>query len=162
LGNSILGQFGMYGRIGDVVREQAGLAYYAYSSLAGGPGPGPWSISAGVDPANVDQAIDLILAEVSRFVNEPVSDEELENSRANFIGRLPLFIESNAVAGALVNLERYQLGQIITIVKFVAPNYTHRYFRGCPVTFHPTGLELRQQDHERFMLKLAPGLTSRD
>ena len=111
LGNSILGQFGMYGRIGDVVREQAGLAYYAYSGLAGGPGPGPWSISAGVDPANVERAIDLIVAEVGRFVSEPVSDDELEDSRANFIGRLPLSLESNAgVAGALVNLERYQLG----------------------------------------------------
>ena len=33
LGNSILGQFGLGGRIGDSVREKAGLAYYAYSNL---------------------------------------------------------------------------------------------------------------------------------
>ena len=44
LGNSILGRFGMYGRIGDAVRESAGLAYYAYSSVSGGPGPGPWQV----------------------------------------------------------------------------------------------------------------------
>jgi zinc protease len=56
LGNSILGRFGLYGRVGDAVRESAGLAYYAYSSLGGGPGPGPWSVSAGVNPANVDRA----------------------------------------------------------------------------------------------------------
>lgn len=36
VGNSILGQFGMYGRIGETVRERHGLAYYAYSSVSGG------------------------------------------------------------------------------------------------------------------------------
>jgi len=36
MGNSVLGQFGMYGRIGDAVREAAGLAYYSYSTLGGG------------------------------------------------------------------------------------------------------------------------------
>ncbi len=55
LGNSVLGQFGMMGRIGDVVREKAGLAYTAHSSLNGGLGPGPWTVSAGVDPVNLEQ-----------------------------------------------------------------------------------------------------------
>jgi zinc protease len=111
LGNSVLGQFGMMGRIGDVVRERAGLAYYASSSLGGGLGPGPWSVSAGVAPANVDKAIDLIRKEIARFVSAPVSAEELADSQANFIGRLPLTLESNSgVAGALLNLERYDLG----------------------------------------------------
>lgn len=111
LGNNILGQFGMFGRIGEVVREQAGLAYYAYSSLNGGIGPGPWSVAAGVDPGNVEQAVGLIREEIARFVNEPVSIEELTDSQANFIGRLPLSLESNAgVAGALINLERFELG----------------------------------------------------
>lgn len=111
LGNNILGQFGMMGRVGDAVREQAGIAYYASSSLSGGPGPGPWDISAGVDPQNVDQAIDLILKEVMRFVSEPVSDEELQDSQANYIGSLPLSLETNAgVARALINMERYDLG----------------------------------------------------
>jgi zinc protease len=111
LGNNILGQFGLMGRIGDVVREQAGLAYYAYSSLSGGIGPGPWHVAAGVDPANIDQAIDLIRLEIARFVNEPVTADELSDSQANYVGRLPLSLESNAgVAGALINLERYALG----------------------------------------------------
>lgn len=111
LGNNVLGQFGMMGRIGDVVREQAGLAYYASSSLSGGLGPGPWSISAGVDPENVERAVDLIRQEIARFVNEPVSPEELDDSQANYTGRLPLSLESNGgVAAALINLERYELG----------------------------------------------------
>lgn len=111
LGNSVLGQFGMMGRLGEAVREKAGLAYYVGSTLSGGVGPGPWYVSAGVNPDNVEQTIDLINNEISRFVTEPVSDEELADSQANFIGRLPLSLESNAgVAAALRNLERYELG----------------------------------------------------
>jgi zinc protease len=111
VGNNILGQFGMFGRIGQAVREQAGLAYYAYSTLGGGLGPGAWYVSAGVDPDNVGRAIDLISQEISRFVSEPVESEELEDTKTHYIGRLPLSLESNGgVAGALLNLERYDLG----------------------------------------------------
>lgn len=111
LGNNILGVFGMMGRIGESVREKAGLAYYAYSQLSGGMGPGPWSVSAGVDPANVDQAIELIKAEIGRFCEQAVTDDELSDSQSNFIGRLPLSLESNSgMASAILNLERYDLG----------------------------------------------------
>jgi len=111
LGNSVLGQFGMMGRIGDVVREQSGLAYYAYSSLSAGVGPGSWEVSAGVNNTNVEKAIKLIRKEIQRFVAKGVSPEELSDSQANFIGRLPLSLESNmGVANALLNIERYDLG----------------------------------------------------
>jgi zinc protease len=111
LGNNILGQFGMMGRIGDVVREQAGLAYHASTSLNAWIGAGSWEVSAGVNPANLQRAIDLIVSELNRFVKEPVSEDELKDSQANFIGRLPISLESNAgVANALLSLERFQLG----------------------------------------------------
>ena len=109
LGNNILGQFGMMGRIGDVVRERSGLAYYAESSLGGGVGPGPWYVSAGANPTNADQIVELIRQEITRFVSEPVSEDELADSQANYIGRLPLTLESNAgVTAALINLQRYE------------------------------------------------------
>jgi zinc protease len=111
LGNSVLGQFGMMGRIGDAVREKAGLAYYAYSSLNAGMTTGSWQVSAGVNPEKVKKAIELILAELRRFVQDGVTAEELADSQANFIGRLPLSLESNAgVAGALLTIERFNLG----------------------------------------------------
>lgn len=111
LGNNILGQFGMMGRIGKAVRETAGLAYYAASSLGGGLGPGPWDVVAGVDPQAIDPAIDLICQEIRRFTCEPVTEEELADSQANYIGRLPISLESNVgIASALLSLERYQLG----------------------------------------------------
>jgi zinc protease len=111
LGNSVLGRFGLMGRIGDSVREQAGLAYYAYSSIGGGLGPGPWQVIAGVNPANADRAIELIRSEIRRFATEPVTDEERSDVQTNFIGRLPLQLESNeGVAGALLHTERHGLG----------------------------------------------------
>ncbi len=111
LGNSILGQFGMMGRIGDAVREKAGLAYHASTGLSASLEGGSWEVSAGVNPANVQRAIDLILSELKRFTEAPVQSEELQDSQANYIGRLPLSLESNAgVANALLNVERFQLG----------------------------------------------------
>jgi len=111
LGNSVLGQFGMMGRIGEVVRERAGLAYYAYSSLNAGIGPGSWDVAAGVNPGNVEKAAGLIQKEIARFVKKGVTADELADSQANFIGRLPLSLESNAgVANALLNMERHNLG----------------------------------------------------
>lgn len=111
LGNSILGQFGMAGRIGQVVREKSGLAYYASSSLSAGIGQGAWDVSAGVNPGNVQKARDLICKEIGRFVEKGVTEEELADSQSNFIGRLPLSLESNAgVVNALLNIERFDLG----------------------------------------------------
>ena len=111
LGNSVLGQFGMGGRIGDAVREKAGLAYFAYSSLGAGYEVGTWDVSAGVNPKNVRKATDLIFRELSAFVKQGVTKSELKDSQDNFVGRLPLSLESNSgVAGAMLNIERYDLG----------------------------------------------------
>lgn len=111
LGNHILGHFGLMGRIGESVREKAGLAYYAYSSMSGGVGPGPWQVIAGINPANEERALELIKREIKRFVSERVTRQEIRESQANIIGRLPLQLESNeGVAGALTHIERYQLG----------------------------------------------------
>ncbi|HZW04929.1 MAG TPA: pitrilysin family protein [Anaerolineaceae bacterium] len=111
LGNNILGQFGMMGRIGDVVREKSGLAYHASASLNAWLAAGSWEVSAGVNPSNVERSIDLIRKEIRRFISEPVSAEELEDSQSHFIGRLPLSLESNAgVAQAMLKMHRFNLG----------------------------------------------------
>ncbi|MBN2305031.1 MAG: insulinase family protein [Anaerolineae bacterium] len=111
LANSILGVFGMYGRIGTIVREQQGMAYYSYSHLEGGLGPGAWRVIAGVNPANLDRAVTAIRDEIRRITSELVSEEELADSKANFIGRMPLMLERNeGVAGVILTMERYGLG----------------------------------------------------
>jgi len=111
VGNNILGEFGMMGRLGKRVREQEGLAYYAYSSLSLGKGPGAWEMIAGVNPENITKTIALVTDEVRMFVSEPVTEEELSDSKSYFLGRMPLLLESNSgVAISLLNLERFNLG----------------------------------------------------
>ena len=109
--NNILGQFGMMGRLGETVRERQGLAYYSYSALDADIGVGPWVAFAGVNPQNVNQAVDSILHEFDRLGQEPVSDDELSDSIANMTGTLPLRLETNdGVASILLNMEWFGLG----------------------------------------------------
>ncbi len=111
LANSVLGQFGMMGRVGASVREELGLAYYVYSQLDAGVGAGPWSVTAGVNPANVDLAIARIIDEIRRLVETPVSAEELADNQSYFIGHLPLQLESSeGIATTLHSMELYNLG----------------------------------------------------
>ena len=99
------------GRLGEKVRDEQGLAYYSFSRVDGGPGPGPWRIVAGVNTANVERAVTGIRAEIRRMCEEPVDEEELEDNKAFITGSLPLRLETNeGVAQAIINMERYGLG----------------------------------------------------
>jgi zinc protease len=109
--NSILGVFGLMGRLGEKVREEKGLAYYSYSRVDGGAGPGPWRIIAGVNPANVERAVASIRAEVRRICEKLVDAEELVDNKAFITGSLPLRLETNeGVARTILDMERYDLG----------------------------------------------------
>lgn len=111
IANNILGVFGMMGRLGKTVREEQGLAYSCSSRLGGGYGPNPWQINAGVNPVNVEVAFTSILSEVQRLIETPIEASELADNKANFIGRLPLSLESNeGVCGSILNMENYGLG----------------------------------------------------
>jgi zinc protease len=109
--NCILGQFGMMGRLGQHIREEAGLAYYCYSHLEAGIGPGPWAVVAGVAPEDVDRAIEAILEQVGRLRMEPVELEELSDNKTYIIDSLPLRLEGNeSIAAQIANMELFQLG----------------------------------------------------
>jgi zinc protease len=111
LGNNILGQFGLMGRIGESVRTRSGLAYYASSSISSWSDSGTWEFTAGTSQDNLNKTIRLIKDEIKRYVSTPISKEELENSQSNLTGRLPLSLESNAgLANAILSMERFQLG----------------------------------------------------
>jgi zinc protease len=111
LANTVLGVFGMMGRLGMVVRERNGMAYYAYSRLSVDRHPGVWTAAAGVNPANISRALEAILTEIRRLRDEPVPADELEDSKRYLVGSLPLQLETNdGVASLLVDLEWQQLG----------------------------------------------------
>jgi zinc protease len=109
--NTILGVFGLMGRLGEKVRDEQGLAYYSASRVDGGPGPGPWRVVAGVNPVNVERAIASIRAEIRRLCQESVDKEELDDNKAFITGSLPLRLETNeGVTQAILDMERYHLG----------------------------------------------------
>jgi zinc protease len=111
MANLILGQLGLMGRLGANVRDKQGLAYYAYSSFGGGKANSAWSARAGVDPGNIQRALDSILAEVARLRSELVTEDELADGKSYLIGSLPLGLESlSGVAGLLMAIEQYGLG----------------------------------------------------
>ena len=111
MANVILGQLGLMGRLGANVRDKQGLAYYASSGFSGGTANSMWSARAGVDPGNIQRALEAILFELRRMREEPVTAEELADAKSYLIGSLPLALESlGGVAGLLLSIEKFGLG----------------------------------------------------
>jgi zinc protease len=111
MANLVLGQLGLMGRLGANVRDKQGLAYYAYSSFGGGKANSAWTARAGVDPGNIQRALDSILTEVDRLRTELVTVDELADGKSYLIGSLPLGLESlSGVAALLMAIEQYGLG----------------------------------------------------
>ncbi|NQT88233.1 insulinase family protein, partial [bacterium] len=106
----VLGGMGLMGRIGDTVREEQGLAYYASARLGEGRGDALWSVNAGVNPANVDKALTSILDETRRIQDEPVTEQELADVQSYLVGALPLRLETNErLAGVLLAMAYFGL-----------------------------------------------------
>lgn len=111
LGDLIFGQLGLYGRLGEIVRDKMGLCYYVYSGLDAGIGAGPWTIGAGVNPRNVELAIQAIEDEVRRLRMEGVTANELAHAQDYLTGSLAVRLETNdGVGNTLADIELYGLG----------------------------------------------------
>lgn len=109
--NMILGRIGMGGRLGDNVREQQGLAYYCGSSIDADFGAGPWAALAGINPNDVERAIEAILHEIEKFCAEGPTQQEMDDAHDYMTGSLVLGLETNdGIASTLVGIERYDLG----------------------------------------------------
>lgn len=88
--NDILGGGGFTSRIVNRVRSDEGLAYSAFSAFPGGVYY-PLTFTAGFQSKSrtVAYAASIVLTEMKRITSEPVSDEELNNSRHGFVDRFP-------------------------------------------------------------------------
>jgi predicted Zn-dependent peptidase len=93
-------------RLWQSIREERGLAY---SIGAGGntySDVGIFNIYAGASPAQIDQIVDLSLAELRRAVREPVTEEELSLAKEQAVSSILLSLESSgARVGALARQE---------------------------------------------------------
>jgi zinc protease len=109
--NHILGRMYFMGRFGEKVRDEQGLAYYAYSELQAGLGRGPWLVRAGVNPANLERALASIRAELARFQADGPTEAEQADGVSSLLGSLPRQLETNeGMAAVLGEIELYDLG----------------------------------------------------
>ncbi len=83
-------------RLFQEVREKRGLAYSVFSFSNLHAHTGEVGLYVGTRPDNLGEAIATIATELERFVEEPISDEELTRSRENVKGRVVLALESTA------------------------------------------------------------------
>jgi zinc protease len=109
--NNILGQFGLGGRLAENIRERQGMAYYAFSSCDPNVAEGPLLVRAGVDPGNVERAIEAIDKEVRDLGVDGPTPVEVAETRDYLIGSIPRMFETNeAIASFLQNAELFGLG----------------------------------------------------
>lgn len=109
--NNVLGQFGLGGRLAENIRERQGMAYYVFSSFDPTVAPGPLLIRAGVDPNNVQRALEAIDQEVTVMADEGPTPRELSETRDYLIGSIPRTLENNpAIATFLQTAEQFGLG----------------------------------------------------
>jgi len=109
--NNVLGQSGLGGRLAENIRERQGMAYFAYSAFDPAFGRGPLVVRAGVDPNNVERALDAIDHEVRQLGAEGPTEAEVSETREYLIGSIPRLLETNSgIAAFLQTSEQFDLG----------------------------------------------------
>ncbi|OVE75954.1 hypothetical protein BVX97_02835 [bacterium E08(2017)] len=93
--NTILGE-NMSSRLFQVVREKHGLAYSIHSSCHLHQDSGALVISAGLDRHRHTKGMELIVKEIHRMKEKPVTASELKRAKDYVVGQLRLSVESTS------------------------------------------------------------------
>jgi len=110
LGNHILGGSGLVSLLMDEVREKRGLSYSTFSYFLPLAQPGPFLMGLQTRNDQADQAREVMLDTLKRFVTEGPTEEELTAAKKNLTGGFPLRIASNAdILGYLAVIGFYGL-----------------------------------------------------
>lgn len=103
LANQVLGG-ASDSRLFQILREQKGWTYGAYSSVARRKGLGTFSATAEVRTAVTDSALVELLAQLRRIGGTPLPVDEFERQKQTLVGRFPLQVETaDAVAAQVAN-----------------------------------------------------------
>jgi zinc protease len=95
VGNYILGGGGFVSRLMNEIREQRGLAYSVYSYFVPMQQPGAFQIGLQTKKEQADEALRLTRATLRKFVEQGVTQKELQAAKDNIINGFPLRIDSN-------------------------------------------------------------------
>ena len=93
--NTVLGG-SMSSRLFQNVREKRGLAYAVFSGLSAYRDTGSMTIYAGCANDAVGELIDVVIAELRRMKDEPLSEQELRRAKDHLKGSLMLNLESTS------------------------------------------------------------------
>lgn len=105
LANQVLGGGGE-GRLFLNLREKHGWTYGAYSSIGSGKYINKFRSSSSVRNAVTDSAVVEVFNELKRIRTELVSEEDLRNAKAKYIGNFVMQIEKpSTIAGYALNKE---------------------------------------------------------
>ncbi len=103
--NGVLGG-GVDARLFQILREQRGWTYGAYSRFTRPREVGYFSANAEVRPEVTDSAVAEILTQLRRLREEPVSEEELEATKGFLAGSFPLRLETAGQIGSQIATTR--------------------------------------------------------
>jgi predicted Zn-dependent peptidase len=93
--NTILGD-GMSSRLFQNIREKYGFAYAVYSFANMMSDAGNFGVYVGTDKANIDNSIGLIMRELEKLVEKPVTKKEFARAKAQVKGSMMMSLESTS------------------------------------------------------------------
>jgi len=110
MANEILGGGGE-GRLFLNLREDKGYTYGSYSGLGNDKyGPSRFRATASVRNMVTDSSVVELLKEIDKIRNTPVTDEELKNTKAKYVGRFVMALENpETIARYALNIETEDL-----------------------------------------------------
>jgi zinc protease len=94
-GNHVLGGGGFTSRLVKEVRVERGLSYSVYSYYFPLHLPGPFTLGLQTRTDQAQQAAEVSLQTIEKFLSEGPTDKELSLAKNNIIGGFPLRIDSN-------------------------------------------------------------------
>src|SRR5438067_24713 len=95
------------------LRDELGLAYTTFASITmtAGLDPGRFIAFIGTSPENMKLATEGLVNEIRRIIEEPVTDEELQDAKDYLTGSFVFAFEASPqIARFLVHAEVYSLG----------------------------------------------------
>lgn len=108
--NHPFGGSGFASRLMDSVREQRGLAYSVYSYFSPMREAGPFMMGMQTKNEQAAEAIEILEAELEKYLAEGPSADEMKDSISNITGSFPLNLDSNSkVTGYLAMIAFYEL-----------------------------------------------------
>ncbi len=109
----LLSSPGFTNRLARSVRDEEGLAYDVGGSITGGAGlvAGPFQVVLGVEAKDKDRALQLVMSELRRFVEEGPTEEEVRDARNylldSFVGA---WETTEDLAAYMLEVRRHGLG----------------------------------------------------